>query len=77
MKLLLDQNISRKLVRELGDVFHGSSHVYLLGLHEASDEEVWSYARSNDFTIVTYDSDFRNMSFYRLCSQIQFDILFI
>ncbi|MEK7533877.1 MAG: DUF5615 family PIN-like protein [Patescibacteria group bacterium] len=62
MKLLLDQNISRKLVKELEDVFPGSNHVYLLGLHKASDEEVWSYARDNGFTIVTQDSDFNERS---------------
>ncbi|MBI4225919.1 DUF5615 family PIN-like protein [Candidatus Roizmanbacteria bacterium] len=32
MKLLLDQNISRKLVNELEDLFPGSSHVHLLDL---------------------------------------------
>jgi len=54
----LDQNISRKLVDELEDLFSGSNHVYLLGLHKASDEKIWNYARKNGFTIVTQDSDF-------------------
>ena len=58
MKLLLDQNISRKLVKKLEDLFPGSNHVYLLGLHKASDEEIWNYARDNGFAIVTQDSDF-------------------
>lgn len=62
MKLLLDQNISRKLVKELGDLFPGSNHVYLLGLHKASDEDIWNYARDNGFTIVTQDSDFNERS---------------
>lgn len=62
MKLLLDQNISRKLVNELEDLFPGSNHVYLLGLHKASDEEIWQYARDNGFTIVTHDSDFSERS---------------
>ena len=62
MKLLLDQNISRKLVKELEDLFQGSSHVYLLGLHKASDEKIWNYARENGFTIVTQDSDFNERS---------------
>jgi predicted nuclease of predicted toxin-antitoxin system len=62
MKLLLDQNISRKLVKKLEGLFLGSNHVYLLGLHEASDEEVWNYARDNGFTIVTQDSDFNERS---------------
>lgn len=62
MKLLLDQNISHKLVKEFEDVFPGTSHVYLLGLHRVSDEEIWNYARNNDFIIVTHDSDFNERS---------------
>lgn len=62
MKLLLDQNISRKLVKELEGLFPGLNHVYLLGLHKASDEEIWNYARDNGFTIVTQDSDFNERS---------------
>jgi len=62
MKLLLDQNISYKLVKELKDLFPGSGHVYLLGLHTSTDEKVWSYAREKRFTIVTQDSDFNERS---------------
>ena len=62
MKLLLDQNISRKLVKEFEDLFPGSNHVYLLGLYKVSDEEIWNYARDNGFTIVTQDSDFNERS---------------
>lgn len=62
MKLLLDQNISRKLLKELNDLFPRSSHVSLLDLHKASDEEVWNYARDNGFVIVTRDSDFNERS---------------
>ncbi len=62
MKLLLDQNISHKLLDELEDLFPGSNHVYLLDLHEASDEEIWNYGRDNGFTIVTQDSDFNERS---------------
>lgn len=62
MKLLLDQNISRKLLKEFDDLFPGSSHVYLLDLHKVSDEEIWNYAHDNDFVIVTQDSDFNERS---------------
>ncbi len=62
MKLLLDQNISRKLVKKLDYLFPGTNHVYLLDLHEASDETVWNFARENNFTIVTQDSDFNERS---------------
>ena len=62
MKLLLDQNISRKLVKELEGLFPESNHVFLLDLHRATDEEVWDYACDNGFTIVTQDSDFNERS---------------
>lgn len=62
MKLLLDQNISRKLVKQLNSLFQNSNHVYLLGLQKATDKDVWDYARKNGFTIVTQDSDFNERS---------------
>lgn len=62
MKLLLDQNISRKLVNKLGKIYPKSKHVYELNLHTASDMEIWNYARDNKFTIVTQDSDFNDLS---------------
>ena len=37
MKLLLDQNISYKLVKWLADVYPGSKHVRQVGLGEADD----------------------------------------
>jgi predicted nuclease of predicted toxin-antitoxin system len=58
MKLLFDQNISRKLAKELEDLFPEASHVYYLDLQQASDKEIWEYAKNNDFIIVTQDSDF-------------------
>ena len=62
MKLLLDQNLSYKLIKELDNFYPGSNHVYRLGLHKASDENIWKYARDNNFAIVTQDSDFNERS---------------
>ena len=62
MKLLLDQNISHKLVTELKDLYPGSDHVFVLGLHEDSDQKIWQFARKHDFSIVTQDSDFYERS---------------
>jgi len=31
-------------------------------LQTATDEEVWNYARENEFTVVTHDSDFSERS---------------
>ena len=61
MKLLLDENLSRRIVSLLETDFPGSSHVVLLGLERASDHDIWIYAQQNDFVIVTRDSDFSDM----------------
>ncbi len=57
MKLLLDQNISPKLVSSLKPVYPETSHVSDAGLDRAQDEEIWSFAVEYDFTILTKDSD--------------------
>jgi len=62
MRLLFDQNLSLKLCRGLGDLYPESSHVRLLGLDRAGDREIWDFARSHGFTLVTQDSDYANMS---------------
>ena len=63
MKLLLDQNLSPRLVQALEAVYPGSSHVRLLGLRDADDAVVWEFARDHDFIIVSKDSDFHQRSF--------------
>ncbi len=62
MKLLFDQNLSPRLVARLADDFPDSGHVFPLGLSEASDSEVWSYARDNGFIVVSKDADFSELS---------------
>jgi predicted nuclease of predicted toxin-antitoxin system len=41
MKLLLDQNISYKLVTRLADVYPGFKHVRQIGLREVDGLAVW------------------------------------
>jgi predicted nuclease of predicted toxin-antitoxin system len=36
-----------------------------VGLHSASDEDVWEFALNEGLTIVTKDSDFRQRTFLR------------
>jgi predicted nuclease of predicted toxin-antitoxin system len=62
MKLLLDENLSRRIVPFLQTVFPGSSQVALLSLEGATDTEIWQYAKTNDFVIVSRDSDFQERS---------------
>ena len=58
MKLLFDQNLSPKLVKELENLFPNSKHLQDLSLEKANDIEVWKYAKDNDFIIVSKDTDF-------------------
>jgi len=62
MKLLLDENLSRRLVPFLQHDFPGSSQVVLLGLESASDKEVWSRAKADGYVVVTRDADFQELS---------------
>jgi predicted nuclease of predicted toxin-antitoxin system len=62
LKLLFDQNLSRKLVNRLADIFPESSHVQFHGLAEKTDTEIWEFAKLNDFCIVTQDADFAERS---------------
>lgn len=64
-KLLLDNNISHRLLSRIGDIFPNSEHVMLLNLDTASDMQVWQYAKINNFTILTKDSDFNDLAIYK------------
>jgi predicted nuclease of predicted toxin-antitoxin system len=63
-RLLLDQNLASRLAVSLRDAFD-VEHVRNVGLAEASDAEVWDFARSEGFTIVTKDADFQDMALLR------------
>jgi predicted nuclease of predicted toxin-antitoxin system len=58
VSLLFDENLSRKLVSRLNDLFPGSTHVALVGLQERPDIDVWEYAAGMRLAIVTADADF-------------------
>lgn len=65
MRLLFDQNLSRRLVERLADVFPGSTHVTYLGLAEADDLAVWSRAKTDGYAIISRDSDFNDLLILR------------
>jgi predicted nuclease of predicted toxin-antitoxin system len=58
MKLLLDENLSRRLVPFLQEAYPGTSQVAMLGLERADDAAIWVYAKANDYVIVSQDADF-------------------
>jgi predicted nuclease of predicted toxin-antitoxin system len=62
LKLLLDQNLSHRLVPRLDRLYPGSSHVRLHGLERADDATIWSFAREHGFILVTHDADFYERS---------------
>ena len=65
VKLLLDQNLSPKLVKRLSDLYPNSNHLDLLGLGTANDTLIWEHAKGNDFVVVTKDADFADLSVLR------------
>ncbi len=62
MKILLDQNISFRVVSLLKTAFEKIDHVKLIGLTDASDKEIWEHAFKNSYTIITFDSDFIDLA---------------
>jgi len=63
VKLLLDQNLSPRLVPALVDLYPGSAHVREVGLQTADDDTVWRHAAAHGFVIVSKDADFHERSF--------------
>ena len=61
MKLLLDENLSRRLVPALQSRFPGSSQVALLGLERVADAELCAFAAAEGFVIVSKDDDFHRL----------------
>ena len=53
MKLLFDENLSRKLVERLATLYPGSAHVASFDLLAQPDAEVWAFAQRNNFIVVT------------------------
>jgi predicted nuclease of predicted toxin-antitoxin system len=62
MPLLFDQNISFRKIKEILRFFPGSKQLREAGLEGKHDREIWKWAKSNGFSIVTFDSDFVDLS---------------
>lgn len=58
MKLLLDQNVSHRLVDLLSDLYPSSVHVRMVSLSASADGDIWNYAKDGGFVLVTKDEDF-------------------
>ncbi len=62
MKLLFDQNISFRLLKKINDIYPEAKQVRELGLENATDNEIFEYAKKNEYSIVTFDSDFCDLN---------------
>ena len=62
MKLLLDENLSDRIIHRIIDLYPHSEHVKTLGLINTDDSVIWEYAKTNGFVIVSKDSDFHQRS---------------
>lgn len=65
VRLLLDENLSERLLPLLSDRFPDSSHVRLIGLGGADDLVIWERARSQGALLVTKDEDFLRLTVTR------------
>lgn len=63
MRILLDQNLSPKLIDRLADVMPGLESVYTHDLIGASDRFIFDWARqSNFFGLISADRDFVHLA---------------
>jgi predicted nuclease of predicted toxin-antitoxin system len=62
MKLLLDENLSDRIIDKIIDLYPDSAHVKTLALTNTDDSLIWEYAKANSFVIVSKDSDFHQRS---------------
>ncbi|MEN8122693.1 MAG: DUF5615 family PIN-like protein [Bacteroidota bacterium] len=62
IKLLLDANLSYRLVKKLHKIYPESIHVTRTGLPiPAQDIAIWEWAKKNNYLIVTNDEDFEHL----------------
>ena len=62
MKLLLDENLSDRIIHRIVDLYPNSEHVKTLGLTNTDDATIWEYAKANGFVIVSKDADLHQRS---------------
>ncbi|EJL65428.1 DUF5615 family PIN-like protein [Flavobacterium sp. CF136] len=62
MKLLLDANISWRIIKLVENDFSGCFHSKDIEINQpAKDIEIWEFAKQNQLTILTHDDDFEKL----------------
>jgi predicted nuclease of predicted toxin-antitoxin system len=61
VKLLRDENLSRRLVPALQEIFPGSTQVALIGQERATDAQLCAFADANGFVLCSKDDDFHRL----------------
>ena len=62
MKLLLDENVSYRLVARVEGAFPGTVSVNQIRLQGQPDIVIWNYAAGHGFVVVSKDEHFRQLS---------------
>jgi predicted nuclease of predicted toxin-antitoxin system len=61
VKLLFDQNLSRKLPVHLADLYPDSTQAIAAGLEHRPDTAIWDHAKRHSY-IIARDDDFEKLS---------------
>lgn len=62
MRFLFDQNISHRILNLISLKYPNATTVKKEGLTDSLDREIWEFAKENNYTIVTQDSDFNDLN---------------
>jgi predicted nuclease of predicted toxin-antitoxin system len=66
-RLLLDENLSERLLPVITPRFPDSQHIRLLGFGGAADNDLWELALRDGYVLVSKDEDFIRLSVSRGC----------
>jgi len=68
MRFLLDANVSPLVAARLTEAGHSAVHVREIGLSDAGDEQIMDVAAQDERVVVSQDTDFTNLLYYRKAS---------
>lgn len=62
MKILLDENVSYRIIKKIKHLFDDCKHVNEVGLIAEHDNDIWAFAQKHQYTILTFDADYQELS---------------